>query len=204
MGWLYWLFLELGMWVKLFSVVILLSLNGCYSQAPKQAIIVIEKSSNLENINHQRFGKIDKVEKKTRRITDYTVIKKVHKTQKKNVAKTHKVSSSWKTPINSKVSKTYSKKHPGLTFSSHQGQEVRVIRDGKIIYIGDKMKSYGQMIIVRHPLGFNSTYTQTQSLQASLGDSVDKGQVIAMTTDQPFYFEMTKFEQTINPLKYLK
>jgi lipoprotein NlpD len=66
------------------------------------------------------------------------------------------------------------------------------------------MKSYGQMIIVRHPLGFNSTYTQTQSLQASLGDSVDKGQVIAMTTDQPFYFEMTKFEQTINPLKYLK
>jgi len=148
------------MWVKLFSVVILLSLNGCYSQAPKQAIIVIEKSSNLENINHQRFGKIDKVEKKTRRITDYTVIKKVHKTQKKNVAKTHKVSSSWKTPINSKVSKTYSKKHPGLTFSSHQGQEVRVIRDGKIIYIGDKMKSYGQP---NHPerlvmIGFECRY----------------------------------------------
>ena len=192
------------MWVKLFSIVVLLSLSGCYSQAPKQAVIVIEKSSNLENINHQRFGQVAKVEKKTRRITDHTVIKNANKSQQNIVKRTHNPSSSWKTPINSKVSKTYSKKHPGLTFSSHQGQEIRVIRDGKIIYIGDKMKSYGQMIIVRHPLGFNSTYTQTQSLQASLGDSVDKGQVIAMTTDQPFHFEMTKFEQTINPLKYLK
>ncbi len=168
------------MWIKLFSVMALLSLAGCYSQAPK-SVIVVEKSSHLENITPQHLDKPSKIKKKIKKIT-----------------------SSWAMPINSKVSKPYSKQHPGITFRSHQGQKIHAIRDGKIIYIGDKIKSFGQMIIIRHPFGFNSTYTQIQSSKVAVGDSVDKGQVIARTSKRAFYLEMRKFEQTINPLKYLK
>jgi len=60
------------------------------------------------------------------------------------------------------------------------------------------------MIVIRHPLGFYSTYTQSQSLRVSVGDKIKKNQVIASTNSHPFYFEMKKFKQTINPLKYLK
>ncbi len=60
------------------------------------------------------------------------------------------------------------------------------------------------MIIIKHPLGFYSTYTQNQSLKVKDGDNVTKGQVIALTSNNDFYFEMKKFETPINPLKYLK
>jgi lipoprotein NlpD len=66
------------------------------------------------------------------------------------------------------------------------------------------MKSYGKMIIIKHPLGFYSTYTQNQSLKVKNGDKIKKGQVIALTGKGDFYFEMKKFETPINPLKYLK
>jgi lipoprotein NlpD len=66
------------------------------------------------------------------------------------------------------------------------------------------MKSYGKMIIIKHPLGFYSTYTQNQSLKVKHGDKIKKGQVIALTGKGDFYFEMKKFETPINPLKYLK
>ena len=36
------------MLIKWLSVVLLVSLSGCYSSSPKQAIIVVEKSSHLE------------------------------------------------------------------------------------------------------------------------------------------------------------
>jgi lipoprotein NlpD len=45
---------------------------------------------------------------------------------------------------------------------------------------------------------------QNQTLQVQSGDKVKKGQVIATTGKNNFYFEMKKFETPINPIKYLK
>lgn len=188
------------MQVKLLSILAISFLSSCYSQSPKPAVIVIEKSSHLENINHQRLGKVIIAEHKTHQATNQSV----KKFNKKTVKKVNNKTSSWQIPVNSQVSHPFSNKHQGLTFSTHNGQEIRAIRDGKVVYIGSKMESHGKMIILRHPFGFYSTYTQTQTLQVAIGDQVTKGDVIAHTTNQPFYFEMKKFEQTINPLKYLK
>ena len=93
---------------------------------------------------------------------------------------------------------------PALLFNTKPGQEVRAIRDGIITYSGNKMKSFGKMLIIKHPLGFYSSYTQNQSLKVERGDQVKKGQIIALTGINDFYFEMKKFKTPINPLKYLK
>ncbi|ALE52879.1 hypothetical protein SP60_06495 [Candidatus Thioglobus autotrophicus] len=188
------------MLVKLFSLVVLLSLSGCYSTTPKQAVIVVEKSSHLENINQQRLT-IQPSEKNHRTVDKSTAKVSQQKSQPQQKSNQRKT---WRTPVSAKVSQTFSKKHQGLTFNTQSGQKIRAIRKGKVIYIGDKMKSHGTMIIIRHPLGFYSTYTQSQSLSVAVGDQISKNQVIASTNSQPFYFEMKKFEQTIDPLKYLK
>ena len=65
------------------------------------------------------------------------------------------------------------------------------------------MTSYGKMIIIKHAYGFYSIYNQNQSLLVSEGDVIEKGQLIAITGIKPFYFEMKKYEEPINPLKYL-
>ena len=188
------------MLVKWLSVVLLVSLSGCYSSSPKQAIIVVEKSSHLENINQQNL-QVERPTKKTKRATDeYASKAPQNKPRQANKKQLNK----WQIPVNASVSKAFSKNHQGLTFNTQAEQEIHAIREGKVIYVGNKMKSHGTMIVIRHPLGFYSTYTQSQSLRVSVGDKIKKNQVIASTNSHPFYFEMKKFKQTINPLKYLK
>ena len=171
---------------SIFVVFTAISLSGCFSSSNKTQVIIVEKSINQQNINQTRLANNTVVVKKTKKI-------------KKKVSK-----KSWSIPVAGKVIKTFSKKHTGLTFNTKPGQDVRAIRDGIVVYSGDKMKSYGKMIIIKHPLGFYSTYTQNQSLEVKYGDKIKKGQLIALTSKDNFYFEMKKFETPINPLKYLK
>ena len=90
-----------------------------------------------------------------------------------------------------------------MTYNNVLGQDVRAVRKGEVVYSGDKMTSYGKMIIIKHAYGFYSIYNQNQEIYVSEGDSIEKGQVIAITGNKPFYFEMKKYEEPINPLKYL-
>ena len=115
------------------------------------------------------------------------------------------VKKNWALPVDSPIQKNYSENegHYGLTFDNAAGQEVRSVRKGEVVYSGDRMASYGKMIIIKHAYGFYSIYNQNQELLVSEGDSIEKGQLIALTGDKPFYFEMKKYEEPINPLKYL-
>ena len=112
---------------------------------------------------------------------------------------------SWVWPVKAKILKDFSvkDKHLGLTFDTQAGQEVYAIRAGTVVYSGDKLKSLGKMIIIKHAFGFYSTYTQNQEYYVREGDHIEKGELIAKTGKKPFYFEMKKYSETINPLKYL-
>ena len=112
---------------------------------------------------------------------------------------------SWVWPVKAKILKDFSvkDKHLGLTFDTQAGQEVCAIRAGTVVYSGDKLKSLGKMIIIKHAFGFYSTYTQNQEYYVREGDHIEKGELIAKTGKKPFYFEMKKYSDTINPLKYL-
>ena len=111
----------------------------------------------------------------------------------------------WSLPVDAEILKKFSveNNHPGLTYNNVLGQDVRAVRKGEVVYSGDKMTSYGKMIIIKHAYGFYSIYNQNQEIYVSEGDSIEKGQVIAITGNKPFYFEMKNYEQPINPLIYL-
>ena len=166
-----------GMHTKLLTLLLLIFLSGCFTNDAGQ-VTVVEKS----------FNKIESEQQQTK-----------SKTSKSNV------SNNWSLPIDSTVLKNYSEKdnHFGLTYNNSAGQEVRAIRKGEVVYSGDKMTSYGKMIIIKHAYGFYSIYNQNQELLVSEGDIIQKGGLIALTSDKPFYFEMKKYEEPINPLKYL-
>ena len=166
-----------GMNIKLISLVIIACLSGCLTNQPGQ-VIVEEKSFNLVESSTQGNNTQSK---------------------KTNIKK------NWSLPVDSPILKNYSEKdsHFGLTFDNTSGQEVRSVRKGEVVYSGDRMTSYGKMIIIKHAYGFYSIYNQNQELLVSEGDIIEKGQLIAITGDKPFYFEMKKYEEPINPLKYL-
>ena len=162
---------------KLTTLVIFVCLSGCLTNQPGQ-VIVEEKSFNLVETSSQ---------------------------QSKTQSKKTNVKKNWSLPVESSILKNYSEQdgHFGLTFDNVAGQEVRAVRKGEVVYSGDRMTSYGKMIIIKHSYGFYSIYNQNQELLVSEGDIVEKGQLIALTGDKPLYFEMKKYEEPINPLKYL-
>ena len=166
-----------GMNTKLINLLLLILLSGCLTNQPGQ-VTVEEKSFNLVDVKSS---------------------KATTKSSKTNIKK------DWSLPVDSSILKKYSEKdgHFGLTFNNSSGQEVRAVRKGEVVYSGDRMASYGKMIIIKHSYGFYSIYNQNQELLVSEGDSIEKGQLIALTGDKPFYFEMKKYEEPINPLKYL-
>ena len=162
---------------KLITLVVFVCLSGCLTNQPGQ-VVVEEKSFNAVESSSQVS---------------------ISKSNRSNVKK------NWSLPVDSPIQKNYSEKdgHYGLTFDNAPGQEVRSVRKGEVVYSGDRMASYGKMIIIKHAYGFYSIYNQNQKLLVSEGDTIEKGELIAITGDKPFYFEMKKYEEPINPLKYL-
>ena len=161
---------------KYLTIFLFVFLSGCFTNNPGQ-VTVVEKS----------FNKI------------------VVEQQTSSNTKEEKVNKNWSLPVDSSILKNYSEKnnHLGLTYNNTAGQNVRAVRKGEVVYSGDKMTSYGKMIIIKHAFGFYSIYNQNKDLLVSEGDVIEKGQVIAITGNKPFYFEMKKYEEAINPLKYL-
>jgi len=162
---------------KQIILVFFVCLSGCLTNQPGQ-VVVEDKSFNLTE-NKSQQGK--------------------SQSKKTNIKK------NWSLPVESPILKNYSEVdgHYGLTFDNSAGQEVRAVKKGEVVYSGDRMASYGKMIIIKHSYGFYSIYNQNQELLVSEGDIIEKGQLIALTGDKPFYFEMKKYEEPINPLKYL-
>ena len=153
-----------------------LILSGCLTNDPGQ-VTVVEKSFNKVLDDNQNNSKV-------------------------KAASNNK---NWSLPVDAEILKKFSleNNHPGLTYDNVLGQDVRAVRKGEVVYSGDKMTSYGKMIIIKHAYGFYSIYNQNQEIYVSEGDSIEKGQVIAITGINPFYFEMKKYDEPINPLKYL-
>ena len=171
------LFWGYGMPTKYFFILFLsLILSGCLTNEPGQ-VTVVEKSFNKVLDDNQNNSK----------------------------AKEASDNKKWSLPVDAEILKKFSieNNHPGLTYDNVLGQDVRAVRKGEVVYSGDKMTSYGKMIIIKHAYGFYSIYNQNQEIYVSEGDSIEKGQVIAVTGNKPFYFEMKKYEEPINPLKYL-
>ena len=142
-------------------------------------------------------GQVTVVEKSFNKVLDDN--------QNNSKAKAASDNKNWSLPVDAEILKKFSieNNHPGLTYDNLLGQDVRAVRKGEVVYSGDKMTSYGKMIIIKHAYGFYSIYNQNQEIYVSEGDSIEKGQVIAVTGNKPFYFEMKKYEEPINPLKYL-
>ena len=142
-------------------------------------------------------GQVTVVEKSFNKVLDDN--------QNNSKAKAASDNKNWSLPVAAEILKKFSieNNHPGLTYDNVLGQDVRAVRKGEVVYSGDKMTSYGKMIIIKHAYGFYSIYNQNQEIYVSEGDSIEKGQVIAITGNKPFYFEMKKYEEPINPLKYL-
>jgi len=95
----------------------------------------------------------------------------------------------------------------GIDLAGVVGQPVLAAADGEVVYSGDGLLGYGELVIVKHSPDYLSAYGHNQRRLAAEGDQVKAGQVIAELGQRGslslLHFEIRKQGKPVDPLLYL-
>lgn len=96
----------------------------------------------------------------------------------------------------------------GINIAGRYGQEVVAAAPGEVVYSGNALKGYGELVIVKHAGDFLSAYGFNSRRLVSEGQQVAAGQLIAQMGEGPgqtaeLHFEIRYKGQPVDPLKYL-
>jgi murein DD-endopeptidase MepM/ murein hydrolase activator NlpD len=100
-------------------------------------------------------------------------------------------------------------KNDGINLAVPEGTSVKSVEAGTVIYAGNELAGYGNLVLVRHAGGWVSAYAHNKDLLVKKGDTVQRGQTIAhagMTgsvTSPQVHFELRQGAKPVNPLDYL-
>lgn len=114
-----------------------------------------------------------------------------------------------KGPIMKRFGRDQGRKHDGIDISAPWGIAVKAAASGKVIYSGNEVKGYGNIIIIKHGPIFTSVYAHNSVNLVREGDRVEKGQVIAKVgrtgraTGAHLHLEIRNHNKPIDPLLVL-
>ena len=97
----------------------------------------------------------------------------------------------------------------GINISVPSGTSVRAAENGVVVYSGDELKGYGNLVLIKHPNGFVTAYGNNGELDVKRGEQVKRGQVIAKSGDTgnvnspQLHFELRKGSTPVDPTSYL-
>ena len=98
----------------------------------------------------------------------------------------------------------------GINIKAASGSYVKASADGVVGYASNGLKGYGNLILIRHKNGWLTAYAHNQKLLVKKGQSVKKGQNIALVgkagnvqTPQ-LHFELRYKTKVVDPQSYLK
>jgi lipoprotein NlpD len=92
----------------------------------------------------------------------------------------------------------------GILLAGHVGQEIRAACAGRVVYSGSGLRSYGNLIIIKHSENLLSAYAHNRDSLVRDGEEVSAGQPIAhMGEGAPqkpvLYFEIRRYGKPIDP-----
>ncbi|MEX1080879.1 MAG: peptidoglycan DD-metalloendopeptidase family protein [Halofilum sp. (in: g-proteobacteria)] len=96
----------------------------------------------------------------------------------------------------------------GIEIAGEMGAAVKASAGGEVVYSGEGLQAYGQLVIIRHGGGFLSAYAHNDRLLVDEGQQVVAGQQIAgmgRTNDGDvlLHFEIRRQGTPVDPLDFL-
>ncbi len=96
----------------------------------------------------------------------------------------------------------------GVDLAGHAGDPVNAAADGAVVYSGNGLLGYGELIIIKHNANFLSAYGHNRRRLVQEGDAVKAGQPVAEmgasgASREMLHFEIRKNGKPVNPLDYL-
>lgn len=117
----------------------------------------------------------------------------------------------WQWPVKGKLISRFDKRKnnaKGIDIAGREGQFVKAASAGKVVYSGNGLISYGNLVIIKHSRSYLSAYAYNKKLLVKEGESVKAGQKIAEQGktggEKPkLHFEIRKNGKPVDPLRYL-
>lgn len=108
------------------------------------------------------------------------------------------------------ITQYYGWKHTGLDVDGDFTSPLYAAEDGVVEVSGWNSGGYGLMVLIDHPNGIKTRYGHASKLFVKAGDTVHRGQVIAMmgstgrSTGSHLHFEVYVNGKRVNPLLYIR
>ncbi len=97
----------------------------------------------------------------------------------------------------------------GINISAKEGSPIKAAEDGDVIYSGNELRGYGNMLLLKHNNGYLTSYAHADNIIVKKGDVVKKGQVIGYVgktghvSSPQLHFSIRQGRKAINPEKLL-
>lgn len=119
--------------------------------------------------------------------------------------------SSWKWPTEGKTIDSFSASeggNKGIDIAGSRGQPIFATANGRVVYAGNALRGYGNLIIIKHNDDYLSAYAHNDTMLVREQEEVKAGQKIATmgstgTSSVRLHFEIRYKGKSVNPLRYL-
>lgn len=98
----------------------------------------------------------------------------------------------------------------GIEIKGHKNKPVRAANDGKVVFVGNALKGYGNLIIIKHDNDYITAYGYNEKILVQPEQMVKRGQRIASFgqsdyhKDYRLYFEVRKYGKAVNPFNHIR
>lgn len=172
-----------------------------YTIYPNQKIRITPTGINTKKVTESKNSKKVKIVKRN----------EVNKTRQIETKRRYSPKIKWRWPTQGKVVSTFSIKDPGrrgIDIVGRKGQQVVAAAGGHVVYRGNGLRGYGNLVIIKHDDTYFSAYAHTENVVVKEDENVKLGQRIAdmsNTNDNKteLHFEIRRNGKPVNPLKYL-
>ena len=171
--------------------------------------------SFLYDISYKKIAKWNNIDKPYKISVGDEIVIKSSEFRNKNVLKKEKIklksNLSWSRPHNGRVSKQFSYSDigkKGIDITGDIGDEIYSASDGVVVYTGNGIKGYGNLVIIKHNDSFLTAYAHTSKILVKENSEVSKGQVIANLGDTDsikpiLHFQVRKNGKSVDPEQYI-
>jgi lipoprotein NlpD len=114
----------------------------------------------------------------------------------------------WLWPAAGPILENFSSLNKGINIGGSVGTPILATAPGKVVYMGNGLRDYGNLIIIKHNNDFLTAYAHNSKVLIREGDWVQAGQKIAEMGNTGskkvmLHFEIRRNSRPINPLRYL-
>jgi murein DD-endopeptidase MepM/ murein hydrolase activator NlpD len=101
------------------------------------------------------------------------------------------------------------KRNDGINIAMPSGTEILAASDGTVTYVGNEVKGFGQMVLIRHRSEWVTLYAHIGKVWVEKGEAVKRGQHIANAgqsgeaAEPQLHFELRRGKESYDPEKYL-